>query len=313
MHLGKKVIHDSAHSLLALHREFPDSFQDVVSFLSTVNGKVICIGMGKSHHVAKKVAATLSSTGTSAFCVHPADSMHGDLGMIQKNDAVLLFSLSGETNESIQLLKHSPTPATIAITAKPSSTIATLSKWVLKIPDYPESCLLGLAPTTSCLMMMALGDALAMALLSQKNFSKQDFRAFHPSGSLGYSLKTVEQVMHKPAPVFSENTSLGAILTQWIGLSAPIVGLINDDGLLTATITAQEVQEWQSHCDLSSLACSQIPTLNRTLQNQVVSETVLWMDAVKKMNTHHHHAMLVTNANGRPVGWVHDDHYGTRP
>lgn len=304
MHLGKKVIHDSAKALLALHQNFPKSFQDVIHFLSNISGKVVCTGMGKSHHVAEKIAATLSSTGTSAFFVHPAESMHGDLGMIQENDVVLALSLSGETAETVQLLKHSPTRSSIAITAKPHSTMARLSSWVLPIPEYPESCPLGLAPTTSCLMMMALGDGLAMALLSQKTFSKQDFRAFHPSGSLGQALKPVTEIM-QPAPVFPENTPFKTMLIQWISLQTPLVGLTDHQGVLTATITALDIQKWNAWDN--PLLCSQIPVANPLIQHQCVLDHTLWMDAVKIMHETGQKALLVINKHRQPVGIVYHD------
>ncbi len=308
MDLGKTVIHDSAKALLALHQNFPESFQDIVHFLSNISGKVVCTGMGKSHHVAEKIAATLSSTGTPAFFIHPAESMHGDLGMIQENDAVLALSLSGETAETIQLLKHSPTQRSIAMTAKPHSTIARLSRWVLPIPEYPESCPLGLAPTTSCLMMMALGDALAMALSSYKNFSKQDFRAFHPCGSLGKALKPVTEMM-QPAPVFPEDTPFKTMITQWINLHTPLVGLMDKQGLLTATITADDIQNWNAQWD-SSLLCWEIPAANPLIQTQCVLENTLWMDAMNIMQDSKQKALLVINEYGRPVGIIYHDDYG---
>jgi arabinose-5-phosphate isomerase len=308
MHLGKKVIHDSAKSLMALHQNFPESFPDVVHLLSNISGKVVCTGMGKSHHVAEKIAATLASTGTPAFFVHPAESMHGDLGMIQENDGVLALSLSGETAETIQLLKHSPTRLSIAITAKPHSTMARLASWVLSIPEYPESCPLGLAPTTSCLMMMALGDALALSLLSRKNFSKQDFRAFHPCGSLGQALKPVTEMM-QPAPVFPENTPFKTMLTQWIALQTPLVGLMNPYGVLTATITASDIQSW-SAWDTTPLLCSEIPVANPLIQNQYVLENTLWMDAVKLMNDTGQKALLVMNEHTQAIGIIYHDHCG---
>jgi arabinose-5-phosphate isomerase len=308
MHLGKKVIHDSAKALMALHQNFPDSFQGVVHFLSSISGKVVCTGMGKSHHVAEKIAATLSSTGTPAFFVHPAESMHGDLGMIQDNDVVLALSASGETFETIQLLKHSPARLSIAITAKPHSTIGRLSSWVLPIPEYPESCLLGLAPTTSCLMMMALGDGLAMALLAQKNFSKQDFRAFHPSGSLGQALKPVTELM-QPAPIFPEDTPFQTMLIQWINLQTPLVGLINPQGVLTATITASDIQNCNAW-DNQPLLCSDMPVANPRMDTQCILDSALWGDAVNIMHDTGQKALLVMNEHHHPVGIIYNDHCG---
>ncbi len=304
MHLGKKVVHDSAKALLDLHQNFPESFQDIVHFLSDISGKVVCTGMGKSHHVAEKIAATLSSTGTPAFFVHPAESMHGDLGMIQDHDVVLALSLSGETAETIQLLKHSPTRLSIAITAKPHSTIARLSSRVLPIPEYPESCPLGLAPTTSCVMMMALGDALAMALLSHKNFSKQNFRAFHPCGSLGEALRPVAEMM-QPAPIFPEKTPFKTMLIQWINLQTPLVGLIDQQGILTATIAASDIQNWNAW-DAKPLLCSEMPAANPLIQTQCVLDNTLWMDAVKIMHDTGQKAMFVVNERNQPVGIIHD-------
>ena len=307
MHLGKKVIQDSAQALWALHQDFPGSFQSVVEALWQLQGKLICTGMGKSGYVAKKVAATLSSTGTSAFFVHPAESAHGDLGMIQPHDAVLSFSLSGETAEVIQLLQHSPTKTSFSITAKPQSTIGRLSQWVLNIPPYPEACPLGLAPTTSCIMMMALGDALAMALLSKKNFSPQDFRSFHPSGSLGRALHTVEDLMITPPPVFPESIAVGDLLAQWIGMHSPVVGLVSAEGILTATLRARDIYKWQNREKAKGSVGLDQPFPKPFPPLITLSTTMTWSDGQKTMQQHGQSSMLVVDDQHRPVGLVHSD------
>jgi arabinose-5-phosphate isomerase len=258
MHLGKKVIQDAANALYALSNAIPESFQKVADFLLSIDGKVVCSGMGKSGYIAQKMAATLASTGTPAFFIHPAEAVHGDLGMIESRDALLIFSLSGETPETLRLLQCSRAHRSIVITACPNSSMGRLSNWILDIPKPIESCPLGMSPTTSCAVMMALGDALAMTLSAEKNFSKEDFGHFHPAGALGLSLKTVGQVMATPAPVVGDTALFPELLTQWIAHKSGILALTNSHGKITGIVTPADIpkllgQDFRKKIDLSTL------------------------------------------------------------
>ena len=183
----------------ALASELIGSFAEAVQSLRACRGRVIVTGMGKSGHVGLKVAATLSSTGTPAYFVHPSEASHGDLGMITRDDAILAFSWSGETVELVNIVSYSRRFAVplIAVTSNPQSTLAQAAEIVLALPQAKEACPHGLAPTTSTIMQLALGDCLALALLESKGFTAVDFKALHPGGQLGARLKFVGDLMHK--------------------------------------------------------------------------------------------------------------------
>src|ERR1700685_741589 len=174
------------------------SFAAAVEAIRNVRGRVIVTGMGKSGHVGRKIAATLASTGTPAFFVHAADASHGDLGMITSDDVMLVLSWSGETEELKDLINHSRRfgNALIAVTVSADSTLGKAADIVLALPEAREACPHNLAPTTSSLMQLALGDALAMALLEGRGFTAVDFGVFHPGGKLGAALKLIRDVMH---------------------------------------------------------------------------------------------------------------------
>ena len=183
----------------ALAGDLIDSFAEAVEILRGCRGRVIVTGMGKSGHVGLKVAATLSSTGTPAYFVHPSEASHGDLGMITRDDVILAFSWSGETVELGNIVSYSRRFAVplVAVTSNPGSTLAEAADVVLALPQAKEACPHGLAPTTSTVMQLALGDCLAMALLESKGFTARDFKMLHPGGQLGARLKFVSDLMHK--------------------------------------------------------------------------------------------------------------------
>ena len=182
----------------ALAGDLIDSFAEAIEILRGGRGRVIVTGMGKSGHVGLKVAATLSSTGSPAYFVHPSEASHGDLGMITRDDVILAFSWSGETVELGNIVSYSRRFAVplLAVTSNPGSTLAEAADLVLALPQAKEACPHGLAPTTSTVMQLALGDCLAMALLDSKGFTARDFKMLHPGGQLGARLKFVSDLMH---------------------------------------------------------------------------------------------------------------------
>ena len=196
--VGRTVLGTEAAGLSALAAALDQTFVAAVDRLTGITGRVVVSGMGKSGHVARKIAATFASTGTPALFVHPAEASHGDLGMIVAGDAVLALSNSGETAELADLVAHSRRFALplVAITASRNSALARAADVALLLPDAAEACPMGLAPTTSTTMQMALGDALAVALLTRRGFSAADFRKFHPGGRLGSRLRHVRDLMH---------------------------------------------------------------------------------------------------------------------
>ena len=238
---GQSIVKQEADALFHLQENFPESFDDVIEKISRLKGKVICTGIGKSSHIARKIAATLASTGTPSFFVHATESMHGDLGMIEPQDAVLALSHSGETQEVIDMIKHSQSTTHIAMTARSHSALARLSDSVLTIPDLPEACPLGVAPSNSTTMMLALGDALALTLSHKKNFQKEGFARFHPGGSLGKNLATMHRVMKSQIPLSHVHNSADVILSDMVQKGMGFVILQDNQGKILGLLKADHV------------------------------------------------------------------------
>lgn len=242
--IARDVLRTESAALAELADRMPPDFDAVVRHLLGVRGRVIVSGMGKSGHVAGKIAATLASTGTPAQRVHPGEASHGDLGMITADDAVILISNSGETRELSDIIAYSKRfgIALVAITKRPASTLGRQADHVLTLPDAPEACAIGMAPTTSTTAAMALGDALAVALMQHRGFDRQQFFGFHPGGTLGAQLLTIAAVMHvgDELPVVSPDTAMGDTLVvmsqKGFGVAAVVegerlVGAITDGDL----------------------------------------------------------------------------------
>jgi arabinose-5-phosphate isomerase len=227
--------------LQALTDSLGANFEEAIKMITALSGRVIISGMGKSAHVARKIAATFASTGQPAYFVHPGEASHGDLGMITPQDLVIALSYSGETQELNSLITYTRrfNIPLIAITGKETGTLAKVATIALLLPKVAEACPMGLAPTTSTTMMMALGDALAIALLCQRGFSSKDFQVFHPGGNLGHSLARVQERMHKGErlPLVGENVLMGDVLLEMSAKGFGCIGVINDGDLLVGIIT----------------------------------------------------------------------------
>ena len=204
--------------MAALEASISTDFAATVARLRRLEGRLICAGVGKSGHVARKIAATLASTGTPAYYVHPTEASHGDLGMIGTSDAVLALSKSGETKELGDLIAYCRRFGVplIAMTAEPGSTLGRAGDHLLAIPAVPEACGETRAPTTSTTLMMALGDALAVALLEARGFTASDFKTFHPGGALGAALASVGDIMHRDTavPLIGEAAPMSDVLIE---------------------------------------------------------------------------------------------------
>ena len=238
---ARRVLSMEAEALERLARELDTSFSRAVDTCMSATGRIICAGIGKSGHVARKIAATLASTGTPAQFVHPNEASHGDLGMIAKGDVVLALSKSGanaELNDLIHYSRRFGIPL-LGITAAPESSLGTASDILLLLPDAPEACSHTKAPTTSTTLMMAMGDALAVALLERRGFKADDFRIFHPGGKLGAMLMTVKDLMHAhdKLPIVSESASIGEALSVMSSKGFGCVGMIDDAGGLSGILT----------------------------------------------------------------------------
>src|ERR1700761_1337809 len=218
-----------------------DSFVTAVETIRQAHGRLIVTGMGKSGHIARKIAATLASTGTPAFFVHAADASHGDLGMITSDDVMLALSWSGETEELKDLINYSRRfrIALIAVTVNPESTLGKAADIVLRLPEAREACPHNLAPTTSSLMQLALGDALAMALLETKGFTAVDFGVFHPGGTLGAALKFVRDVMHPgdALPLIKRGAPMSEAIIEMSAKGFGCVAVLDTDGKLAGVVT----------------------------------------------------------------------------
>jgi arabinose-5-phosphate isomerase len=214
---------------------------EALDLLGGIAGRIIVTGMGKSGHIARKIAATLASTGSPALYVHPGEASHGDLGMVTDDDAVVALSNSGDTAELSDIIAYSRRYGIplVAITGKAASTLAEQADTALILPPSPEACPMGLAPTTSTTMMLGLGDALAIALLERKGFSAQDFQVLHPGGSLGQKLLRVADIMHGPAelPLCTPDTPMAEAILVMTNRSFGCVGIVGPGGGLEGIIT----------------------------------------------------------------------------
>jgi len=238
--VARRVIDTEIKGLEALRSALSDDFNKSVNTLLALNGRVFVTGVGKSGHVARKIAATLASTGTPAVYIHPTEASHGDMGMMTKEDAVIALSRSGETRElsDITAFTQRFDIPLIAITAAPVSALGRAARHKLILPDADEACAETRAPTTSTLLQMALGDALAVALLEAKGFTARDFKTFHPAGSLGASLITVSDIMHKgnSVPLIDQTAQVSSAAKVMSEKGFGCVG-ITQDGKLVGIIT----------------------------------------------------------------------------
>ncbi|MCY4032110.1 MAG: KpsF/GutQ family sugar-phosphate isomerase [Hyphomicrobiales bacterium] len=219
-----------------LQQSLGESFEQAVDLLHKVGGRVIVSGMGKSGHISAKIAATFASTGTPAYFVHPAEASHGDLGMIRKDDALVMFSRSGETAELHNLVTYAKrfSIPLLAVTSEASSALARAGDVVLELPKSEEACPNGLAPTTSTTMQLALGDALAVALMERRGFSPAQMREFHPGGALGSRLMRVRDVMHtgEHLPLVAPDTLMSEALVVMSRKGFGCLGITEDDKLV---------------------------------------------------------------------------------
>ena len=287
----------------ALRNGLSGGFVAAVEMIRKVEGRVIVTGMGKSGHVGAKIASTLASTGTPALFVHPAEASHGDLGMITKSDVILALSWSGETAELKNLTDYSRRYriGLIAMTANPDSTLGKAADVVLALPNAREACPHNLAPTTSSLMQLALGDALAIALLESRGFTAVDFGLLHPGGKLGALLKTVRDLMHTGAevPLAPLGACMSDALIEMTRKGLGCVGIVDAEGLLVGIITDGDLRRHMRN-DLLDQRVEDVMTRGpKTVRpDQLISETLEVLNARKV-------TALFAIENQRPVGIIH--------
>lgn len=278
-------------------------FAAAIELIRAAQGRVIVTGMGKSGHVGNKIASTFASTGTPALFVHPAEASHGDLGMIAKGDVILALSWSGETAELKNLTDYSRRfrIGLIAITASSESTLAKTADVVLTLPQAREACPHNLAPTTSSLMQLALGDALAIALLESRGFTAVDFGMLHPGGKLGALLKTVSDFMHTgdSVPLAPLGTHMSDAILQMSAKGFGCVGIVDARGLLVGIITDGDLRRHMRN-DLLNARVDEIMTkAPKTVRpDQLISETLDILNSMKVT------ALFAVEA-GKPAGVIH--------
>lgn len=278
-------------------------FERAVHLIRSRSGRLIISGMGKSGHVGRKIAATLASTGTPAYFVHPGEASHGDLGMIKPSDAILLLSWSGETAELADIITYSQRfqIGLVAITSNPDSTLGRQADVLLALPKAEEACPNGLAPTTSTTMQLAIGDALAVALLEAKGFTAADFRNFHPGGKLGARLTFVRDVMHSGdrMPTVSPNAGMGEAIVEISGKGFGCVAIV-DQGRIAGIVTDGDLRR-HMRPDLMTLAVTDVMTRNPV----TIGPDVLAAEALEVLNARKVTALFVVDDQRRPLGILH--------
>ncbi|OZB15931.1 MAG: KpsF/GutQ family sugar-phosphate isomerase [Rhodobacterales bacterium 34-62-10] len=302
---ARRVIRTEAEGLTQLAEGLGGEFAKAVDLMLGARGRVIVSGMGKSGHVARKIAATLASTGTPAQFVHPAEASHGDLGMLTPDDVLLMLSNSGETPELADMIAYSRRFGIpmIGVASRADSTLLKQSDVAITLPRADEACGTGVVPTTSTTMTLALGDALAVALMEHRQFRPEDFRNFHPGGKLGAQLSRVRDLMHEGAalPLVRGTAPMGDTLLEISRKGFGVVGVTDDAGLLTGIITDGDLRR---HMDgLLSLSAGDVMTRNpRTIAPDALAEA-----AVGVMNERKITCLFVIDPErpGQAIGLLH--------
>lgn len=303
-----EVLEKEANAILALKNELNESsINDALKLILQCKGRIVITGIGKSGIVGRKINATMASTGTPSFFLHPSEGLHGDLGMVTKDDVVIAISNSGESEEVLNLLPsiNKIGSKMIAIVRNPNSTLGRKSAVVLCIGDAPEACPHGLAPTTSTTVTLALGDALAIALLKARNFQPDDFALFHPAGSLGRKLLlTVDNViatMQKNPLVYGKSKIQEALFLMTAqGLGATSV--VDENDRLIGILTDGDIRRAFAHSN-EILFCHVDDLYNRT--PITISKGSLAKEALELMEFHKVNVLPVIDSNNRPIGMIH--------
>ena len=280
-----------------------ESLTKALDFMQNSTGRIIITGMGKSSHIGKKIAASLASTGTPSFFVHPAEASHGDLGMITDDDVVIAISNSGESRELIDILNYCKRFGIklIAITKNQDSSLGKAGDVVLLLPNNGEACPLGLAPTSSTTATLVLGDILTIRMIERKGFSKEDFNDRHPGGKLGSILKRVSDLMHtgQDMPLLDENANMQAVLLEMTSKRLGCVGFVNSAGILTGILTDGDLRRCLSAQILSEKAADLMTRNPKTIAPEAMTAEALKIMHDKKITN------LFVVDNLKPVGVIH--------
>ena len=297
---ARRVIGIETQALDLLSSSLNESFAQAVEVILSARGRVIISGMGKSGHIARKIAATFASTGTPAQFVHPAEASHGDLGMVTKDDVVLVLSNSGETPELADMIAHTRrfSIPMIGVASRPESTLLRQSDVALVLPQAAEACGTGVVPTSSTTMTLALGDALAVALMEHRQFTPEHFRTFHPGGKLGARLAKVTDLMHREMPLVAEDTPMADVLLAITAKGFGVAGVLDPRGHLTGIITDGDLRRHMK--GLLDLRADQVMTHNpRTIRPEDLAERAVAVMDERKITC------LFAVKEGRPEGILH--------
>lgn len=296
---GRAVLRAEAAALVALADAMPDDFAAAVDLIAGAEGRVIVTGIGKSGHIARKVAATLASTGTPALFVHPAEASHGDMGMVGAGDVVLALSNSGEAPELRDIVAHTRRfgVTLIAVSSRPESTLMKAADLRLTIPALPEACGLGIVPTTSTTLTLGLGDALAVALLRRRGFRAEDFGVLHPGGRLGARMARIATLMHEGVPAVAPETPMAEALLVMTAGGFGIAVLV-EDGLLAGVITDGDLR--RNMADLMTRRAGDVATRTPlSAPPDMLAASALALLNERKLN------VLVVCEGQVPVGILH--------
>lgn len=304
--LARKVLQTEAQAILALMDRLDHRFGEAVQLLHDCRGRAIVTGMGKSGIVCRKIAATLSSTGTPAFFLHPAEAVHGDLGVIRSDDVVIALSYSGETEELLRLLETIKRLGArlVAITGSPDSTLGQAADVALDCRVSEEACPLNLVPTASTTAALALGDAIAMTLLVQRGFRQEDFVDLHPGGKLGKRLMRVEHLMHKgsAAPIVRMTMPMSEVVYEMSRKGLGMTCVIDDEERLAGIITDGDLRRhMSSHPDFMTMAAGDVMTRNPV----TIGRSMLAVEAIGILEHRKITSLVVTDQNRFVEGVLH--------
>ena len=301
--VARQTIDSEINTLEILRDNLTDSLGEALDLMQKATGRVIITGMGKSGHIGKKIAASLASTGTPAFFVHPSEASHGDLGMITSKDVVVAISNSGESRELADILNYCKrfTIPLIAVTKNANSSLGTVANIVLLLPNTGEACPLGLAPTNSSTATLVLGDVLTSCLISRRGFTKEDFNIRHPGGKLGSVLRRVGDLMHtdEEMPILDENVDMQTAVLEMSRKRLGCVGFVDQNGLLVGILTDGDLRRKFSG-DTLHVKVKELMTKNPV----VISKKALSGEAINLMNSKKITNLFVVE-DGKPIGVIH--------
>lgn len=305
--IGRNVIDIEASTLIRLRDRIDQYFAKACQYLHDCTGRIIVIGVGKSGHISRKIAATLASTGSPAFFIHPSEAKHGDMGMMTAKDVVIALSNSGESEEIVSILpfiKRLNVPL-ITLTGKPHSTLAKAASINLDVSVEKEACPLGLAPTSSTTAALAMGDALAMALLEMRGFTMNDFALRHPGGTLGRRLLLrVDEIMHQNTalPIINHTASLKEALVEMTQKKLGLTTIINEKGELVGIFTDGDVRRsFDNGIDIHKTPIHQVMSKSP----KTIPHGMLAAEALHLMETHKITALVIVDNKTAPLGVIH--------